>query len=281
MNIEHMRAFLEVAATGSFQLAGDRLFITQSTVSARIKALEDRLNRELFIRNRKGATLTSAGHHFHRHALTAVQAWERARQEIALPDDLTGIFSLGLQLNHWDPVAPDWMAAMQETDPHVATRIVSDYSDSLMRQLREGLLDMAVLYAPQQRPNMRIETLSEEDLILVSTEQREIQVGRVDGYVFVDWGDDFRAQHSLAFPEASVPRLSVGLGDVGLNHVLTRGGSGYFLARTVQPLIEEGKLYKVDSAPVFQRPLYLAYPTECSDCDVQARAIEHIRKAMQ
>jgi len=281
MNIEHMRAFLEVAATGSFQMAAERLFITQSTVSARIKALEDRLNRELFIRNRKGATLTSPGHHFHRHALTAVQAWERARQEIALPDDLTAIFSLGLQLNHWDPIAPDWMQAMQATDPNVATRIVADYSESLMRQIREGLLDLAVLYAPQQRPRLRIETLVEEDLILVSTDPRHLQVGRVPGYVFVDWGDDFRTQHSLAFPEASVPKLSVGLGDVGLNHILAHGGSGYFLARNVEPLITDGRLYRVDDAPVFQRPLYIAYLTEAANPELLLRAIEHLRQVIK
>ena len=63
MNIEHLRAFLEVASTGSFQLAAEKMFITQSTASARIKSLEDRLDRILFIRNPNGAELTRAGHH--------------------------------------------------------------------------------------------------------------------------------------------------------------------------------------------------------------------------
>lgn len=280
MNIEHLRAFLEVAASGSFQLAADKLHITQSTVSARIKALEDRLNRTLLSRNRKGATLTSAGHHLHRHALTAVQAWERARQEIALPDDLTGIFSLGLQLNHWDPIAPNWMQDMQYKHPNIATRIVSDYSDSLMGKLREGLLDLAVLYSPQQRPNLIIETLSNERLIMVSTEPRSLKIGRVPGYVFVDWGEEFRTQHSLAFPEASIPRLSVGLGDVGLNHILLRGGSGYFLERSVEPLIAKGHLHRVRQAPVFQRPLFLAYPSETEDPQLQRDAVNSLHAAL-
>ena len=44
-------------------------FVTQSTVSARIKALEDSLNRPLFIRKRNGIEMTSGGQRFHPHAL--------------------------------------------------------------------------------------------------------------------------------------------------------------------------------------------------------------------
>ena len=42
MNIEHIRTFLEIATTGNFNVAADHLNVTQSTVSARIKALEER-----------------------------------------------------------------------------------------------------------------------------------------------------------------------------------------------------------------------------------------------
>jgi len=281
MNIEHLRAFLEVAETGSFQLAAEKLHVTQSTISARIKTLEERLNRLLYIRKRNGAVLTSAGNHLHRHALTAVQAWERARQEIALPDDFTGIFSLGIQINHWNNLAPPWLQWMEQGAPHIATRVISDYSDPLMRMLRDGLLDMAILYAPQQRPNLYIEKFMEETIILVSTEPRGIEVGRVAGYVFVDWGDDFRAQHSLAFPEASIPRLSVGLGSVGLEHILKYGGSGYFLENSVLPFIEEGKLHRVEDAPVFLRPTYLGYPETPPDLSLQAIAIHGLKKVAQ
>ena len=59
MNIEHARTFLAVADTGSFVSAAERLHVTQSTVSARIRALEDLLGRPLFTRNKAGAVLTT------------------------------------------------------------------------------------------------------------------------------------------------------------------------------------------------------------------------------
>ena len=50
MHIDQIRTFLEVAATGNFNRAAEALNVTQSTASARIKTLEDRLGRDLFIR---------------------------------------------------------------------------------------------------------------------------------------------------------------------------------------------------------------------------------------
>ena len=64
MDIALIRTFLEVAATGSFVNAADRLYVTQSAVSLRVQRLEDALGRPLFTRSKAGAELTSAGREF-------------------------------------------------------------------------------------------------------------------------------------------------------------------------------------------------------------------------
>ena len=60
MDINLARTFLEVLASGSFGAAAERLHLTQTAVSARIRALEDQLGRRLFVRNKAGARLTPA-----------------------------------------------------------------------------------------------------------------------------------------------------------------------------------------------------------------------------
>ena len=67
--------------------AADRLNVTQSTISARIRVLEDELGTPLFTRNKAGVTLTPAGAQFERHALALVRIWQQARQEVSLPSD--------------------------------------------------------------------------------------------------------------------------------------------------------------------------------------------------
>ncbi len=76
-----LRTFLDVAATGSFVTASERLFVTQSAVSLRIQRLEDSLGRPLFIRSKSGAELTTAGVAFERYAASIIRVWEEAAGE--------------------------------------------------------------------------------------------------------------------------------------------------------------------------------------------------------
>lgn len=281
MNIDHMRAFLEVAATGSFQGAGERLNVTQSTVSARIRVLEDRLDRQLFQRKRTGAELTAAGRQFHRYATVAVQAWEQARQEIALPETLKSVVGIGVHMSLWDRLGPPWLARMEAIAPDVALYVEADYSPVLIQRVCDGLLDLCVLYVPQQRPNLRIEPLMDERLIMVATDpDRRVSAGWMPDYVFVDWGEPFRAEHALAFPEMRTARVSVGLPAVGLAHVQQRGGALYLLEAQAEPLIAAGELHRVPDAPVFRRPAYLAYPEDPVDPDRLALALNALRESV-
>lgn len=280
MNINHMRAFLEVARNGSFQVAAENLYVTQSTVSARIKVLEDQLNTTLFMRKRDGSELTASGRNFIRYATTAVRAWEQAKHEIALPEELEAMISLGVQMNLWQQITPSWIEKMQTDSPEIGTRVVMDYSDSLLSQLADGELDLALTYVNRQQSELRTELLMEDELVLVATEQRKVQSGWVKDYVFVDWGDEFREAHALAYPDTQAPRLSVGIGMVGLDYILNYGGAGYFPERMVEPHIQGGRLFRIENAPTFKRPVYLSYPKEPINQDILDMARETIRQVV-
>ena len=68
MDIELARTFLEIVKTRSFVRAAEQLNLSQTAVSARIRALEEQLGRPLFTRNKNGASLTPAGEQFLRYA---------------------------------------------------------------------------------------------------------------------------------------------------------------------------------------------------------------------
>ena len=61
MELEQLRIFSEVARSGGFSPAARRLYVSHSTVSRSIAALERELGVELFARNSHGAVLTPAG----------------------------------------------------------------------------------------------------------------------------------------------------------------------------------------------------------------------------
>jgi len=281
VNIDHIRTFLEIAATGNFNRAADRLHVTQSTVSARVKALEAQLDRPLFVRSRNGVTLTAAGRHFQRHALAAVRAWVQACQDVALPEGFRTAFGLGATVPLWERLLLRFIPRMRAKAADVALRVEVDYSDSLTHQIADGLLDVGVMYLPRSTPGLVIERLLEERLVLVSTRRRKLTREWMDDYVFVDWGYDFRAEHSRAFPDMGAPAISVGLGQLGLRYILEHGGSGYFALRDVRPLIKAKRLFRVTDAPEFRRPTYVVYPQSPSDEVLLRTALGTLREVAE
>lgn len=274
MNIESMRAFLEIAATGSFQNAAERLNITQSAISARIKGLEERLNRSLFTRKRSGIELTTAGVCLLRHAQNCVQSWERAQQEIALPAGIDNLFSLGLQINQWERYAMAWCDWMTQRTPQVSTRIVCDYSEKLVSQVRDGALDLALVYSARPGGGLVITAFDEQELILVSSEPRNLNVDWTPGFIFVDWTDDFRSQYNAAFASSPQPRFSVSSPSIALDHIMKHGGSAYLAADDIGQQLASGTLHRVELAPAFMRKSYLVYPRSSPLTDIIDSAIE-------
>jgi len=260
VKIDHIRTFLEISDCGNFNRAAENLHVTQSTVSARVKAMEERFGRVLFKRGHSGVELTSAGQHFREYALNIQRLWQQAQQHISLPENYSHSIGLGLQVSLWDSLIHKWIPWMRHNARDIAIHVEADYSPSLMRQLSDGLLDIGVMYNPRQTPGLVIEDLLEDTLVLVATDVRELADGWIEDYVFVDWGADFRRRHGEAFPNMDTPAISVGLGSMGLEYINQNGGSGYFPLRVVQAAIDRGELFLVDGAPTMQRPAYMVYP---------------------
>jgi len=262
MDIEHARTFVAVSETRNFARAAERLYVTQSTVSARVKTLEDQLGCRLFSRSKAGVTLTPAGVKFSRHAGAFVRLWGQARQEVALPEDFQARINIGAQISHWDEVMVNWMCWLRDTHPQLAVRAEIGDADSLMRQMVDGLLDFAVTYTPQAGPGLHVEKLFEERIVLVGTRrQYGPPAGEAPGwageYVFVDWGPEYRAEHALAWPDLPPPAVHFGVGKIALDFILKHGGVGYFPMRMVIQHLKDHVLHRVPGAPAFNRPVFL------------------------
>lgn len=277
MNLEHIRTFLEIAAVGNFNRAAENLNITQSTASARIKTLEEVLGRSLVVRGNAGCGLTEAGHRFRHYALGMQTLWQRSRQAVALRPDYRASLAVGAQVSLSEHLVIDWIAWMRGQMPDVALRVEADYSPSQMRLLVDGILDIGIMYHPRQTPGFVVEKLLEERLVLVATDDRTVSSGWVEDYVYVDWGDVFQIEHSEAFPQMETAAISVGLGAVGLQYILRHGGSGYFPLRVVQPLIDEGRLFRLDGAPEARRPAFVVYRSDPKDPETLTTALSGLR----
>lgn len=275
MDTELARTFLTVVASGNFSAAAARLFVTQSTVSARIAALEEQLGCRLFVRNKGGAVLTPQGRWFQAHATTLVRTVERVRQEIGVPRGFSASVTIGGRFGLWESLLLALLPRVREAAPDVALRSEIGFEDDLMQGLLEGRLDIGVMYTPHQRPGMVIETLFEETLVYVSTQPHAAAVPEA-GYVYVDWGPEFASQHSATFPDYPGAALSVNVGWLGLQHILAHGGAGYFPLRLVDQELADGVLHRHPDTPVFRLPAYVVYRVDCGPA--VERLVEIVRR---
>lgn len=259
MDVTLARTFLMVAETGSFIDAGRKMNITQSTVSARIKGLEDMLGRPLFERSKSGAELTAAGEQFQKHALAMVRVWQRAQLEVGTSDQHSDHLAVGASVTFWDGFLIRWVSWLRTNIGDIAVSATSGPSVVLTQRLIEGTLDLAVMYRPTQPPGLMVEHLFDEEFVLVTSAPATQRRTSTD-YVFVDWGPDFQQDHAAAYPEFTNPGLNLDLGPVGLNYLLNNACSGYFPYRLVRSHIARGRLRQPKRARKFVYPVYVVYP---------------------
>ena len=275
MDTELARTFLAVIAAGNFVKAAERLYVTQSTVSARIKTLEEQLGCKLFIRNKAQTTPTPAGQQFQKYAAALVRTVEQARQDVGIPRGFRTSLTVGGRFGLWDQLLLKWLQKMRERAPDVSIRAEIGFEKDLMQALVEGRLDIGMMYTPESRPGLTVQPLLEEILILVSTDERygtELD----NRYVYVDWGPEFYTRHSAVFADFIGPAITASIGWLGLHHILTAGGAAYLPRRMVQHLLDDRTLFQVEEAPTFTLPAYVVHSAQ-ADNESLSWALEELQ----
>src|SRR5580704_8205839 len=161
LDTDQLRSFLAIVDTGSFTRASERVHKTQSAVSMHIKRLEERLGRALFDKQGRGVRLSEDGEKLVDYARRMLQIEASAVAAIS-NKGLTGQVRLGIPDDYADNFLPAILTRFTRRHPLVEVSVVCDSSEQLDEQLRDGLLDMAVV-TDCERFN-RVEVLREEPL---------------------------------------------------------------------------------------------------------------------
>ena len=228
MDINLARTFLMVAETGSFIDAARKMNITQSTVSARIKGLEDMLGRPLFERSKSGAELTAAGEQFQKHALALVRVWQHAQLEVGLSDQHRDHLAVGAPISLWDGFLLKWVSWLRANIPDIAVSASERAVGGPHPAPDRGhARPRGHVPARRSRRAYVIEHLFDEEFVLVTSVPATQRRSSTD-YVFVDWGPDFQQDHAAAYPELINPGLNLDLGSIGIDYLLANECLGLF-----------------------------------------------------
>ena len=256
MTETELRTFLAIVETGSLVRASQVLHVTQSTVTARLKALEAELGQVLINRNRSGATLTAAGMRLHRYADTITDLWRQARQETALPDGMSSVCNLACEVDLWPGLGEVLFARLEARHPETALSIWLGAQGDVTGWLNDGRSDLALTTRAATSERQDLLELAPDRLVLVAT-RPDVPMAFGPDYIFVEGGPGFGRDHAAAFAEEPPARLSFGNATLGHAHLLRHGGAAYLPERLIGADLAAGRLYPVADAPVFTRRLYL------------------------
>ena len=193
-----LRILREVAQAGSFSAAAHSLGYTQSAVSRQVAALETAAGRRLFDRSRNGVTLTPAGARLLATAVRVLDELDAALRELSGDELAAAPVRLGAFATAAAGFVPRALAGLAALAPQLTVTLREGTTPALIRALRAGTLDLAVIartppYRPPdtESPALELTTLSERELVIgVSTHHpfataRAVEVRQLTGQVWV------------------------------------------------------------------------------------------------
>lgn len=251
-----MQTFLAIVETGSLVRASERLHVSQSTVTARLKGLEEELGENLLRRNKSGIQLTAAGLKFKRYAEVMLDLWRQARQDTALPAGVERVCNLGCHADLWPTLGREILAEIRRQVAAAAVSAWPGQGSQLEQWLQNGVIDAALSYRRVATDKLAAHPLFEERLLLIA--DRPDRPMRFDpDYIYVEGGEEFAREHAAAYTDAGIAKISFGCAVWALDHLLDHGGSAYLPETMIRDHVARGRLFEIVEAPVFTRMAYL------------------------
>ena len=293
ITLRQLRAFVAAAETGSFTLAAERLYVTQSALSSLIKELEQSLGLRLFDRSTRRLRLSETGREVYPQVekilldLDAVmsevgnlKALQRGSVRVAVPQLLACT------------LLPEVMAGFHQRHPNIHLRLVDCAVESVMARVFSGEVDIGI--GPERQANSDIDAdqLFRMPFMAVMppahplARRRRLQWGDLSGQPLVtlqgqftellmsDVGEAARGLHKEAFTQVTFMTTALALVRAGLGVTLCMP-----YART---LVEQyGLVMRPIGDPVVERAFWIFTRRGRSLSPAAQEFLEHLRQELE
>ena len=167
MNLRDLHYLVAVADLNSFVQAAERCCISQPTLSMQIKKLEDSLGVKIFERNNKKVMATEVGAEIIASARRVLQEADSIKQiALSAQDPLSGNLRLGAFPTLSTYLFPALVPLIKQELPRIRLILIEEKTDVLIQQLKNGILDMALMALPIQDEFLESCFLFEDEFFL-------------------------------------------------------------------------------------------------------------------
>lgn len=217
--------FLEIVRTGSQSAAAESLNLTQTSISKRIKALEDELGMQLLERGKgiRQVKLTPSGEEF----LRIAEQWHLLSREVKILSSQGPRLSLTIgavdSLNVF--VLPRLYRELHTEHPSMKIEIRTLHSDEMYEKIEQRQLDLAFSLRERISPNVNVEVFFTSPMVVLSLKDENRKPSKkvrpqdlsADHELFVPWGRQFDAWHDHWWDPLTPSRIKLDSGHLILS----------------------------------------------------------------
>jgi len=188
MDTRKLAYFVKIVDSGSITKAAAALHVAQPALSQQVSALETELKQRLLIRSKQGVEPTAAGHTLYRHAQTILRQVEQARMDVAASGAApSGRVSIAIApYSMASSLTPRIISEVGRRYPDIVLHLTEIYGGVLSEAIKNGRLDMALIYEPGPIRGVQFTTLIVEDLYLVVNSRRDLPGATEAGTITLD-----------------------------------------------------------------------------------------------
>ena len=259
-SLKQLRYLVALSEQLNFTHAAESCFVTQSTLSAGLKELEEALGTRLVERDRKTVLMTPIG----------IEVAKRARAILAATQDLveiaaesrapmTGLLRLGVIPTIAPFLLPPCLRLLRERYPELHLALREDLTTNLLSRLEDGQLDLALIALPYETGNLMVEPLFDDNLWIVGRKNdpqlkaRAVHItpSLTDRLLLLEEGHCLR-DHALYACGASTERSTEGVEATSLLTLVQMIESGLGIGMVPEIAVKSGLM---ESPTLVARPM--------------------------
>lgn len=167
MNSEQLEAFIYISLTGSFSKAAKLLFISQPSISSKIKVLEKELNTILLERTSTKIYLTEEGKAFLPHAQQVIKTIQEGKLSIQnINNEFDGEIHISVVFSGTNYLLPKIIQEFNQIYPNVKLVVYSGHSDQVLKMVLNDEVSMGIVRSISH-PQVESIHLEEDEIVLV------------------------------------------------------------------------------------------------------------------
>ena len=268
--LDYYRIFYETARCRSFSIAAQRLYISQSAISQCIHQLESDLNAQLFVRTRKGVSLTNEGQLLFLKVESAITSIEQGEKQL---DRLRHLEAGELRIAAGDTITTHfllkYLEAYHATYPNIRIEMANSYSSQMLTLVKEGRADLAFVNMPMEDEELVFEPCLEINDVFVCGPDFEKKAAysweEVAGLPLILIEKNASSRHFLEknFKERNIalhPQIEVAVHDLLIRFASIHLGISCVIEQFSKAELEQGIITKIPlNPPLPKRSIGCAY----------------------